>query len=124
MIKKTNKILIVEDNEDNSTLAEKILHFYHFETDIVENGQKALEYCETSIPALILMDISLPDMDGFQVTKKLREKETFDTVPIIALSAHVMKGIEDSVIKAGLDGFLSKPFLPEELYQKVIKYLK
>lgn len=124
MQQKNNSILIVEDNQDNSTLAQKILHFYHFETDVVVNGADALKYCESYIPKLILMDISLPDMDGFEVAKKLREQEIFENVPIVALSAHVMQGIEESVIQSGMDDFLSKPFLPVDLYNKVSKYIK
>lgn len=124
MQQKNDKILIVEDNQDNSSLAEKILHFYHFKTDVVTNGTEALKYCASQIPQLILMDISLPDMDGFEVTKKLRKQESFENVPIVALSAHVMQGIEESVIQSGMDDFLSKPFLPIDLYNKVSKYIK
>lgn len=68
-------------------MAEKILNYYGFKTHITSHGQAALHYCETHQPDLILMDLSLPDMDGIEVTKLLRKKELFVHVPIIALTA-------------------------------------
>lgn len=116
-------VLIVEDNDDNSLLAEKILSYYGFNTHIASSGTEALEYCETNIPVLILMDLSLPDIDGMEVTRLLRKKENFKNIPIIALTAHAMRGIQEISEDAGLNDFLTKPFLPTDLINVVKKHL-
>jgi CheY-like chemotaxis protein len=119
----TKEVLIVEDNEDNSLLAEKILNYYGFRTVITSHGNAALQYCETHQPDLILMDLSLPDIDGMEVTRLLRKKHQYQHTPIIALTAHAMHGIQEITQEAGLDDFLTKPFLPNDLIAIVRKYL-
>jgi CheY-like chemotaxis protein len=116
-------ILIVEDNEDNSILVEKILNYYDFQTVTVQKGQEALSYCEIHVPDLILMDLSLPDIDGIEVTRQLRLKDSFQKIPIIALTAHTMKGTYEMTQEAGLNDFLAKPFLPNHLVNLVRKHL-
>jgi CheY-like chemotaxis protein len=118
------QILIVEDNEDNSLLAEKILNYYGFKTVITSHGNAALAYCETHQPDLILMDLSLPDIDGMEVTRLLRQKTEYQHTPIIALTAHAMRGIQETIQEAGLNDFLTKPFLPNDLINIVRKYLQ
>jgi CheY-like chemotaxis protein len=120
----TQEILIIEDNEDNSILAEKILNYYGFKTVVKIHGQAALEYCKNNFPALILMDLSLPDIDGIELTKLLRQNDSFQSIPIIALTAHAMRETQQSAAKAGLNEFLTKPFLPNDLITLVKKYLK
>lgn len=117
------EILIVEDNEDNSLLAEKILNYYGFHTVVTSHGNEALAYCNTHRPNLILMDLSLPDIDGMEVTRILRKKEEYKNLPIIAISAHAMAGIQEMAQEAGLNDFLTKPFLPAELITMIRKYL-
>lgn len=118
------EILIVEDNEDNSLLAQKILNYYGFKTITAPHGHAALQYCETHQPDLILMDLSLPDIDGMEVTRLLRKKNQYQQVPIIALTAHTMHGIQETTQEAGLNDFLAKPFLPNDLINIVRKYLQ
>jgi CheY-like chemotaxis protein len=120
----TKEILIVEDNEDNRLLAEKILNYYGFKTAYASNGKGALEYCETHHPDLILMDLSLPDIDGMEVTRLLRKKSFYQQIPIIALTAHALHGIQETAQEAGLNDFLAKPFLPNDLINLVRKYLQ
>lgn len=120
---KKKTVLIVEDNEDNSLLVAKILTYFGFETTITANGQDALNYCDTNTPDLILMDLSLPDINGMDVTRSLRQRAAFQSIPIIALTAHAMKGIRDDALKAGLTDFLAKPFLPHDLIVLVRRYL-
>ena len=81
MTESTKKILIIEDNEDNSSLVEKILSYYGFNTFVASHGKAALLYCETHQPDLILMDLSLPDIDGIELTRLLREKKNVSTHP-------------------------------------------
>jgi CheY-like chemotaxis protein len=114
-------ILIVEDNEDNSLLAAKILNYYGFPTTIVTNGQDALNYCDNHFPSLILMDLSLPDLDGREVARRLKNQEQYKHIPIIALTAHAMRSITKP--DSDFDELLTKPFLPEDLMILVRKYL-
>ena len=120
----TKEILIVEDNEDNSLLAAKILQYYGFKTTIAEGGNEALDFCKEKQPDLILMDLSLPDIDGIEVSRILRKKPHLQQVPIIALTAHTLQGIQETAQEAGLNDFLAKPFLPHDLINLVQKYLK
>lgn len=117
------KILIVEDNEDSSRLEEKILIYFGFKTTIVSSGSEALRYCETHQPDLILIDLSLPDIDGIEVARLLRKKKGYQHVPMIALTAHTLHGIQEIAIEAGLNDFLAKPFIPNDLIIIVRKYL-
>ncbi len=119
-----NVILIVEDNTDNSLLVSKILEHAKYQTKVVETGKETLEYCATTTPALILLDISLPDMDGFEVAKALREQEATKNTPIIAITAHVMEGIEEESKKAGCNEYVAKPFMPKDLVALVGKYIQ
>jgi CheY-like chemotaxis protein len=123
MSQEKKEVLIVEDNEDNSLLAQKILSYYGFNTHISSHGNEALKYCETNQPDLILMDLSLPDIDGMEVTRILRKKQGYKNTPIIALTAHAMRGIQEISQEAGLNDFLTKPFLPNDLIAIVRKYL-
>lgn len=120
----SKEILIVEDNEDNSLLAEKILNYYGFKTVTSPHGQGALQYCETHHPDLILMDLSLPDIDGIEVTRLLRKKKEYQSTPIIALTAHSMQTLQKLSQEAVLNDFIIKPFLPQELITIVRKHLK
>ena len=116
-------VLIVEDNEDNSILAEKILNYYGFQTVVAPDGNAALRYCDAHQPDLILMDLSLPDIDGIEVARLLRQKQRYHNLPIIALTAHMMPGIQEVTRKTGINDFLTKPFLPTDLIGIVKKYL-
>lgn len=117
------EILIVEDNEDNSALVEKILQYYGFKTTVTPHAKAALLYCEKHCPDLILMDLSLPDIDGMEVTRLLRKTSLCHKVPIIALTAHAMSGIQSKTQEAGLNDFLAKPFLPIDLISMIRKHL-
>jgi CheY-like chemotaxis protein len=117
------EVLIVEDNEENSILAQKILGYYGFNTSVSPHGRAALQYCETHHPDLILMDLSLPDIDGMEVTRQLRKKLEYKNIPIIALTAHAMRGMQEITQEAGLNDFLIKPFLPNDLINIVKKHL-
>ncbi|MCE2983777.1 MAG: response regulator [Parachlamydia sp.] len=121
---KNKQILIVEDNEDNSLIVEKILNHYGYQTTVSFHGKAAMFYCETHLPDLILMDLSLPDMDGIELTRQLRKLPNFEKIPIIALTAHAMSDFLAASQKAGLNDYLTKPFLPTDLINLVKKYLE
>ena len=119
-----NVILLVEDNPDNSNLAQKILTHAGYQVEVVEDGEQALNWCESQVPQLILMDISLPGIDGLAVTRTLREREAFASLPIIALTAHALAGWDERCRGAGCDGYITKPIIPKEFIQQVEEALK
>lgn len=104
------KILLVEDNALNQELTKTFLEELGFEADIAVNGRECLDMLESRSYDLILMDLLMPEMDGYEATKRIRANHTLKQIPIIAMSAHVMKGIKDQVIEAGMDDYISKPF--------------
>ena len=103
-------IMAVEDNEDNRDLIVKVLSRLGYEVVGVSDGSEALDRLSEVAPDLILMDINLPDMDGYEVTRKIRDNETFGKVPIVALTANAMHGDKEKSLAAGCDAYVSKPF--------------
>jgi len=117
-------ILVVDDNQDGRELVVKILKKEGYNTVEAVDGEDALAKALTDHPVLILMDISLPKMDGFDVTRNLKAREEFKHVPIVALTAHAMKGDEERVLKAGFDGYIPKPINVRELPGHIEYYRK
>ncbi|MEK7486827.1 MAG: response regulator [Planctomycetota bacterium] len=116
-------ILIVEDQEDNYLLAEKILTHAGYAVEYVVDGEKALQWCEQyPVPHGILMDISLPGINGIEVTIQLRKKENYEKVPIIAVTAHAVKEVQEKILAAGCTYYLAKPYRPQELV-RILKEL-
>ena len=105
----SNKILVVEDNEMNMQLFEYLLEESGFEIVKATTGEEALKLATESKPDLILMDIHLPGMDGLSVVRELKANGDMDNVPILALTAHAMRGDKDRFLQAGCDGYISKP---------------
>jgi len=118
-----NKILIVEDNEMSRDILLRRLKKAGFEVIVAENGQEALDRAEKDHPQLILMDMNLPIMDGWEATRRLKASARTKTIPIIALTAHAM--IEDlhSTLEAGCDDYDTKPVDFSRLLQKVHHFL-
>ena len=118
------KILIVEDNEDNRELAVKVLRNKGFETVTAADGEEAIEKAVSEKPDLILLDISLPKLDGYEVAKRLKSMEEFKEIPIVAFTAHAMKGDREKVIVAGFEGYISKPINIREFPDQVKLYIR
>jgi two-component system cell cycle response regulator DivK len=118
------KILIVEDNEDNRELAVKVLRNKGFETVTAVDGEEAIEKAVSEKPDLILLDISLPKLDGYEVAKRLKNMEEFKDIPIVAFTAHAMKGDREKVIAAGFEGYISKPINIREFPDQVKLYIR
>ncbi len=112
-------VLVVEDNEDNRELVIKVLSHRGFEVVGVENGREALNRLEEVAPDVILMDINLPGMDGYEVTSRIRATTKFAAVPIIALTAHAMRGDEAKSLAAGCDAYIPKPINVRSLADQI-----
>ncbi len=121
----TNKptILYVEDNPDNRLLIRRVLVSEGYDVVEAANARDAMARIQKSAPALILMDINMPDMDGYALTSKLRAIPELNQVPIIALTANVMKGDRERSLEAGCDGYLQKPIDIDTLTSQIEKFL-
>jgi two-component system, sensor histidine kinase and response regulator len=111
------RILLAEDNLVNQRLATRLLEKRGHQVTLAGNGQAAVAATEKDTFDLVLMDLQMPEMDGFEATAALRgrEKETGNHLPVIALTAHALKGDRERCLEAGMDGYLSKPIRPQEL---------
>jgi len=120
------KILIVEDNLINVLLAKQYMKLWDVEADVAENGEIALTLVQTNTYAMVLMDLQMPVMDGYQTTVAIRElpDEKYKKLPIIALTASAMLDIKDQAFVVGMNDYVSKPFNPDELYRKIALYSK
>ncbi len=120
------RILIVEDNMVNRKVAYFMLEKKGHEVTGAENGQEALTALENNIFDLILMDVQMPVMDGFKATEAIRKKEetTGEHIPIIAMTAHAMKGDRERCLEVGMDEYTTKPLNPAELFQKINDAMK
>lgn len=115
------KILIAEDNLINQKVAKRTLVQGGAEADIASNGLEALQMLQQQSYDLILMDIQMPEMDGFRATRHIREAGS--GIPIIAMTASALKGDREKCLLAGMNEYISKPFIPNQLYQKILETL-
>ncbi|MDX5443308.1 MAG: response regulator, partial [Hymenobacteraceae bacterium] len=114
------KVLLAEDNQINQLLVDKIITDWGFSLDIAENGKVALEMAAKKPYDLILMDMQMPEMDGYEAIQQLRQMQNkLATIPVIALTAHATKGEIDKCLNAGANAFLSKPFDPDDLLLEI-----
>ena len=118
------KILIVDDNQDSRELVVKILKNRGYHTIEAVDGEEALEKAVAERPDLILMDRSLPKIDGYEVTRRLKSQQEFKDIPIVALTAHAMRGDREKALEAGCEGYISKPINVRELPELITSYLR
>ena len=117
------RVLVVEDNRDNLMLINDLLAMLRYEFITAFNGVEGVEKATTELPDLILMDLSLPEMDGWTATKTIKANPVSAHIPIIALTAHAMVGDREKAIDAGCDDYISKPINILELRTKLALYL-
>ncbi|MDR6564524.1 MULTISPECIES: PAS domain S-box protein [unclassified Arcicella] len=115
------KVLLVEDNPLNQKLALKVLSKFGFDVDLAENGKIATEKVQINEYEVILMDLQMPEMDGYQATEYIRKQLQINT-PIIAMTAHSLVGEKEKCISIGMNDYIPKPFVPQELFEKIINY--
>ena len=116
------KILVVEDNWDNLELLQLQLKFLGWESVPARSGVEALEKLENFVPALILVDMVMSHMDGFALARSLKKNPKYRDVPILAVTALAMPGDRERCLKAGCDGYISKPFTHRDL-QRFLRHV-
>jgi two-component system, cell cycle response regulator DivK len=119
----SKRILVVEDQEDNRQILRDLLGNAGYELTEAENGEEAIAAVAKRPPDLILMDIQLPVMDGYEATRRIRTNPDLKSVPIIAVTSYALTGDEDKARAAGCNGYVSKPYSPRDLLAKVRSYL-
>jgi two-component system, cell cycle response regulator DivK len=119
----TKTVLLVEDNEDNRFIYATALRYTGYEVIEAVSGRQGIEQARTHRPDLILMDISIPDVDGWEATIVLKADPLTRAIPIIAVTAHVLPGDERRSLDAGCDGYLAKPVAPATLIAEVDRRL-
>lgn len=125
MVSPENKgtILYVEDNPDNRLLVRRVLLSEDYSLLEATDAMDALNVLKTARPDLILMDINMPDMDGYTLTAKIKSLPGFEQVPILAVTANVMRGDKEKTLEAGCDGYIQKPLDIEQLTREIEKFL-
>jgi two-component system, cell cycle response regulator DivK len=125
MVSPENKgtILYVEDNPDNRLLVKRILLSEDYALLEATDAMDALNVLKTARPDLILMDINMPDMDGYTLTAKIKSLPGFERVPILAVTANVMRGDKEKTLEAGCDGYIQKPLDIEQLTREIEKFI-
>jgi two-component system cell cycle response regulator DivK len=118
----TKRILVVEDQEDNRQILRDLLGNAGYELVEAENGEEAIAAVARQRPDLILMDIQLPVMDGYEATRRIRANLDLKSIPIIAVTSYALTGDENKALAAGCDGYVSKPYSPRDLLAKVRTY--
>jgi two-component system cell cycle response regulator DivK len=113
------KILLVEDNEMNRDMLSRRLQRRGYEVVIAVDGRQGVEMAQTQAPDLILMDISLPVLDGWEATRRLKANLQTQAIPVIALTAHAMAGDRDKAVEAGCNDYETKPIELPRLLQKI-----
>lgn len=118
------KILVVEDDQDNREMVVKALNFHGYQVIEAVDGEEVIEKARAENPDLILLDIYLPKMDGYEVARRLKGDRGLRHIPIIALTAHAMKGNREEALAAGCDGYIPKPIDVRELPKQIEYFLK
>jgi two-component system cell cycle response regulator DivK len=117
-------ILYVEDNLDNRTLVRRVLTAEGYTVIEAVNATQALEILENTHPNLILMDINMPDIDGYSLTTQIKETSGLEAIPIVALTANVMRGDRERSLEAGCDGYIQKPIDIDTLSEQIERFLR
>jgi two-component system cell cycle response regulator DivK len=120
----TKMILVVEDQEDNRQILRDLLGASDYDMVEAENGQEALDAVARRKPDLILMDIQLPIMDGYEATRRIKANPEWKSIPIIVVTSYALSGDADKARAAGCDDYVTKPYSPRQLLAKIKEFLK
>jgi two-component system cell cycle response regulator DivK len=119
----TKRILVVEDQEDNRQILRDLLSNVGYEMIEAEDGVQAIEQAAKHRPDLILMDIQLPLMDGYEATRRIKADPDLKSIPIIVVTSYALSGDEEKARLAGCDAYVAKPYSPRALLAKIREYL-
>jgi two-component system cell cycle response regulator DivK len=120
----SKRILYIEDNPENRLLVRRVLEIEGYTIIEATDGAAGLTAAETQAPDLILMDINLPELDGYEVTARLKQLPSLRRVPIIAVTANVMRGDREKTLAAGCDGYIQKPIDIDQLPAQIERFLQ
>ncbi len=118
------RVLYIEDNADNRTLVRRILVVEDIEVHEASDGKEGLRVALDTKPDLILMDINLPEVDGYELTERFKSLPELRDIPIVALTANVMRGDRERTLAAGCDGYIQKPIDVDRLPSQIKNFLK
>ena len=119
----SKRILVVDDQEDNRRILRDLLTASGFEVIEAQTGEDAVVVAEAQTPSLILMDIQLPGIDGYEATRLIKAKPALSATPLIVVTSYALSGDEAKAFAAGADAYVSKPFSPRALLAKVREFL-
>ena len=119
----SRKILVVEDSDDNRRILRDLFSMAGYDVIEAHDGAEGVAMAQTHIPDLILMDIQLPVIDGYEATRRIRAIPELATVPIVAVTSYALSGDEAKTREAGCDGYIAKPFSPRQMLAKVREIL-
>ena len=119
----TKRILVVEDQEDNRTIVRDLLTNAGYEVIEATTGIEGVEMAKAERPDLILMDIQLPGIDGYEASRQIKADASNQNTPIIAVTSYALSGDENKAIEAGCDAYFAKPFSPRKLLDKIREYV-
>lgn len=122
-IQMRNRVLIIEDNEQNMYLFTFLLEKNGYKVLQAKDGLTGIDLAEQQIPDLILLDIQLPDMNGYQIAHQLQSKAKTCKIPIIAVTSYAMVGDKEKTIKAGCTGYIEKPINPDTFMSEIERFL-
>lgn len=117
-------VLYVEDNPENRMLIRRVLEAEGFRVVLAANATEALQMLQQENPQVVLMDISMPDVDGYTLTARIKSTPGFEKLPVIALTANVMRGEQERALRAGCDGYIQKPVDIDSLAQQIESFLR
>jgi CheY-like chemotaxis protein len=117
------RVLLVDDYPDAREMYAEYLDFSGFDVIEAANGMEALQRAADTQPDIVLMDLSLPVMDGWEATRRLKADKRTEHIPVVALTGHALAGISEGAKRAGCDAFVTKPCLPEDLVKEIRKVL-
>ena len=120
----SKRVLLVEDQEDNRQIVSDLLTSVGYELLVATNGQEGVDMAVAQRPDLILMDIQLPVLDGYEATRRIKADPALRQIPIIAVTSYALSGDDLKALEAGCDAYVTKPFSPRALLTKIREYLE
>lgn len=120
----SKSILVIEDHEDNRRILRDLLTNAGYTVIEVATGEEGVASAETNLPDLILMDIQLPGLDGYEATRRIKANPALQHIPVIAVTSYGLSGDDAKAFTAGCDAYVAKPFSPRALLAKIREYVK